>query len=230
MNKPGQIIIVNGTSGSGKSTTCDLFQKRSEDFWLLYGIDHFTAESYPAKFGQHGLKSREGIYNHPIDEADPEGPLRWSFGPKGWQAFHALHEWVAASSRAGCNIILDHLLLNDPPVLQDLIWRLEGLPVLLVTLKPPYEVLEDRVTNRKMDKKNPAAEQYGDEAIKRIISILNRLRPYFYETVYANEISDLEIDTSACSPEAVCEMIEARLANGPGTAFDELRAKFPKRT
>ncbi len=67
----GQIIIVSGTSGSGKSTTCELFVKRADDFWLLYGIDHFMAGSFPAKFGHHGPRRDEGVYAEPIDESEP---------------------------------------------------------------------------------------------------------------------------------------------------------------
>src|SRR5262245_12927267 len=130
----GQIVIINGTSGSGKSTAAELLAKRSNEFWLLYGIDHFMAGTFPAVFGHHGPRAREGVYAHPLDERDPKSALRWSFGDNGTRAFRVLHEWVAAASRQGCNIILDHLVMSDPPVLQDLVWRLEGLPVLLVTL------------------------------------------------------------------------------------------------
>jgi chloramphenicol 3-O-phosphotransferase len=223
----GQIIIVNGTSGSGKSTACELFQKRSDDFWLLYGIDHFLAGTLPAKFGHHGPRSHEGIRAEPIDPNDPEGPLRWRLGEQGIKAFATLHEWLAAASRRGCNIIFDHLLMTDTPVLQDCIRRLEGLPVLLVTLKPPFEVLERRVAERQMDKKLPL-DVLGDDAVRKIVDRLNRLRPWFYKSVYANEISDLEIDTSIHDPEEVCRLIEARLAGGPGEAFDRLRRKFGK--
>jgi chloramphenicol 3-O-phosphotransferase len=146
----GQIIIVNGTSGSGKSTTCELFARQSADFWLLYGIDHFMGSSFPRQYGHHGERCREGIYAHPLDDADPEGPLRWSFGPWGHRGFAAFHEWVAASARQGCNIILDHLMMVDPPILQDCIWRIADLPVLFVTLKPPYDVLMARVGNREI--------------------------------------------------------------------------------
>ncbi len=227
MTVTGQIIIVNGTSGSGKSTTCELWAKQSDDYWLLYGIDHFTANTLPAKFGHHGPRAREGIYAHPVDPANPDGPLRWSFGPKGVQAFATLHEWIASASRQGLNIIFDHLLMSDPPVLQDLAWRLEGLPVLLVTLKPPFEVLERRVAERKMDKKIPT-DLLGEDAVRKIVDRLSRLRPWFYETVYANDITDLEIDTAVQGPEEVCTMIAARLAQGPGTAFERLREKWPR--
>jgi chloramphenicol 3-O-phosphotransferase len=218
---PGQIVLVNGTSGSGKSTTCELFQRRAQDYWLLYGIDHFTANTLPAQFGHHGPRAGEGI------EADPDGPLRWRFAPNGEKAFAVLHEWVAAASRQGCNVVFDHLLMSQTPVLADCIWRLEGLPVLLVTLKPPFEVLERRVAERQMDKKIPT-HLLGEDAARKIVDRLTRLRPWFYEAVYANEIADLTIDSAAHSPEEVCAMIEARLAEGPGTAFEQLRKRSPR--
>jgi len=223
----GQVLIVTGTSGSGKSTACELFAKRSEDFWLLYGIDHFLSGTLPAKFGHHGPRAREGIYAHPVDENDPDGPLRWSLGPKGEAAFRTLHGWVATAAREGCNIVLDHLAMTDPPVLQDLIWQLESLPVTFVCLKPSYEVLSARIAGRTMDKPMPV-DLLGEDVVKKIIDRLDRLRPWFYEAVYANDIYDLVIDTEVNGPEAVVAMIEARLAEGPGTAFERLRERYPR--
>ena len=223
----GQILIVTGTSGSGKSTACELFAKKSDDFWLLYGIDHFLSGTLPAKFGHHGPRASEGIYAHPVNEADPDSPLRWSFGPKGEAAFRTLHGWVATAAREGCNVVLDHLAMTDPPVLQDLIWQLEGLPVTFICLKPSYEVLSARIANRTMDKPMPV-DLLGEDVVKKIIDRLDRLRPWFYEAVYANDIYDMVIDTEANGPEAVVGMIEARLTEGPGTAFDQLRERYPR--
>lgn len=217
----GQIIIVSGTSGSGKSTTCELFAKRSSDFWLLYGIDAFMASTFPSKFGHHGPLAASGVYAHPVDEADPDGPLRWSCGEHGRRAFAAFHEWIASASRQDCNIIVDHLMMTDPPVLKDCVSRLQGLPVLFVTLKPSYDVLEKRVHERKMGKRLPA-DLLGTDTARKIVDRLDRLRPFFYETIYANECQDLLIDTVAHGPEEVCDMIERRLAEGPGTAFATL--------
>jgi len=109
---PGQIVIVNGTSGSGKSTTCEMFARDSDDYWMLYGIDHFLAGTLPAKFGHHGPRAAEGIQAVPVDPADPDGPLKWQFGEHGTRAFSVLHEWLAAASRGGCNIAFDHLLMT----------------------------------------------------------------------------------------------------------------------
>ena len=179
--------------------------------------------------GCHGGAIKRGVrgYAHPRDAADPDGPLRWSFGPKGEAAFRTLHGWVATAAREGCNIVLDHLVMSDPPVLQDLIWQLDGLPVHFVCLKPPYEVLEARVASRTMDKPMPT-DLLGDDTVHKIIERLTRLRPWFYDAVYANSIYDLEIDTSIHAPEAVGTMIEALLAAGPGTAFDQLRECYPR--
>jgi chloramphenicol 3-O-phosphotransferase len=219
----GQIVIVSGTSGSGKSTACELLVRRSDEFRLLYGIDHFMAGTFPARFGHHGPCAHEGVYAEPVDPAAPEGSLRWRFGEHGTKAFAVLHEWIAAASRTGCSIVFDHLMTIDPPILQDCIWRLEGLPVLFVNLKPSYEVLTRRIANRTMDKKMPT-DLLGEDAVRKIVD----RRPWFYEACYANSVFDLEIDTVSHGPEMVVERIEARLAQGPGTAFERLRELYPR--
>jgi chloramphenicol 3-O-phosphotransferase len=224
----GQIIIVNGASGAGKSTTCEMMAKRSDDFWLHYGIDYFLARTFPARFGHHGPLAQEGYYSHPVDPDDPDGPLRWSFGERGWQAICTFHEWVAAASRQGCNIMADHLMMTDPPVLQDCIWRLDGLPVLFVSLKPPFGVLADRIASRTIGMKAPAAQIFGDNGIRRTVEKLHRLDAWFYDVVHASHCCDLEVDTAAHSPEEVCELIERRLAEGPGEAFDTLRERYSR--
>jgi chloramphenicol 3-O-phosphotransferase len=224
---PGQIIIINGTSGSGKSSTAELFQQRADDYWLLYGIDHFLSGTQPSKYGHHGPYAHQGIEAVPVDAGKPEGPLRWQIGEKGMQGFAALHEWIASASRAGVNIVFDHLLMTQTPVLADCAWRLADLPALLVTLKPPFAVLERRVAERQMDKKLPV-DLLGEDAARKIIDRLTRLRPWFYEAVYANDIADLTIDTAVHGVDAVCAMIEARLTQGPGSAFERLRALYPK--
>lgn len=201
-NASGRVVIVNGTSGSGKSTACELFAQKADGFWLLYGIDHFLAGTMPAKYGHHGPLSAQGIEAVPLDPADPDGPLKWRFGEHGTQAMATFHEWIAAAARTGANIIADQLLLTDPPVLPDLARRLEGIDALLVTLKPRYEVLERRVAERAMTKKLPV-EILGEEAAARIVDRLDRLRRWFYDEVYRNEIADLVIDSDAHSPEEI---------------------------
>lgn len=223
----GQIIIVNGTSGSGKSTACELFAKQADDFWLVYGIDHFMASTFPRAYSHSGARTREGIYTGPLNEDEPDGTLRWHMTEQALQAFGVFHEWVATAARNGCNIIIDHLLLADPPLLQDCIWRLQDVPVLLVNLKPPYEVLAKRVEERQIGSRF-SNSKLDSEQIRQTRERLARLRPWFYQAIYANPLSDLEINTDAHSPQAVCEMMAQALAQGPGTAFAQLRDKYPR--
>ncbi len=180
----------------------------------------------PPRYGHHGQLAREGIYAHPIDASKPDGPLRWSFGPRGEQALHTFHEWIAAASREGCNIVVDHLTMIDPPVLQDAIWRMQGLPVLFVLLKPPFEVLEQRVATRTMGGKSSSA--LSGERMQIVRDRLDRLRPWFYDAAYVNLCCDLLIDTEQHAPGAVCQLIEDRLRAGPGVAFEQLRGRFSR--
>lgn len=223
----GQIVVVNGTSGSGKSSACEAFVRQQNDFWLLYGIDDFLAGTLPSAYGHHGPHAEQGIQAVPRYPGDPDGPLKWRFGPRGHAAFAVFHDWIAAAPRNGANIVVDHLLMNEPPTLPDLAHRLDGLPALLVTLKPPFEVLERRVAERAMTKKLPV-ELLGEDAASKIVDRLARLRGWFYDAVYENEIADLTIDTSLHDVEAVARLIAERLAQGPGTAFAEIRRASPK--
>jgi chloramphenicol 3-O-phosphotransferase len=224
----GQIIVIGGTSGSGKSSTAKRWVQRSEDFWLLYGIDAFLSESFPVRFQYAGTRYDEGVSMGPADPSDPQGPLRWRFGFYGRKGLSLIHEWIATASRMGCNVVFDQLMSVDPPILQDCIWRMKGLPVLFVQLKPPLDVLRERVMTRKIDRPIPQGENTGDDPLAEMNAMLDRMRPWFYESSYANEICDLEIDTSAPNIDAVCDLIAARLAEGPGTAFSKLRDIYPR--
>jgi len=225
-NASGRVVIVNGTSGAGKSTTCETFQRRATDFWLLYGIDHFMAGTFPSAFGHHGPRAAEGVQAVPVDPTNPNGPLRWQLGPEGVKAFGVLHEWIAGAARSGSNIIFDHLMMADTPVLADCAWRLDGIDALLVTLKPPLDVLEQRVAERSMTKRLPP--ELGEDAARIIVDRLARLRGWFTEAVYAEDVADLTIDSAANSPDEICAQIEARLTQGPGTAMAELRRRYPR--
>jgi chloramphenicol 3-O-phosphotransferase len=223
----GQIIIVNGSSGTGKSTTCAEFIARQRDPWLLLGIDQFLGSIFPRRYGHHGDRSAQGIQAVPIDPVNPEGPQRWQFGDYATRGFEVFHDWIASASRAGCSIIVDHLLIQDPPILQDCIWRLEGLPVLCVNLKPPQEVLMERVAQRDIGARF-STSNYNEQQIARSKMRLEQLRPWFYEAVYHNDCFDIEIDTALHAPDRVCEQIEQRLEAGPGSAFSTLRGRYAK--
>ena len=226
----GQIVIVNGTSGAGKTTTITNFATRAEECYLMLGIDQLMGSMLPVKFSMHGERAQEGMYAAPKDPNDPDGPVQAEFGPVSWKAFHAFHNMIAAASKEGQNVVADHIMFIEPPVLQDCIWRLEGLPVLYVAVKPPKDVLFQRLAERTVELPEQFADALGgdEDARKKIAEGMQKMTEWFYEAAYENDCYDLVIDTTEHNPDEVCELIEQRLAEGPGTAFDKLRALYPK--
>jgi chloramphenicol 3-O-phosphotransferase len=214
----GQIVLISGTSGSGKTTTCAQWARRSHEPWLMFGMDLTVGTLIPAKFTMFGSRKEEGYQ-----------PTK--YGPVCMQVLAAMHAMAAAAARTGQNMVVDHLMFVDPPVLQDAIWRMADVPVLFVNLKPARDVLEKRVTTREIhvipDPIREAMAAAGPDILAAMGAELAEAASWFYEHAYANTIYDLELDTSAMSPEQVCEAIEARLAEGPGTAFAELRRLYP---
>lgn len=68
-----------------------------------------------------------------------------------------------------------HLMFVDPPILQDCIWRLQGLLVLFVTVKAPRDVLMHRQESRITDMPDEFAEQVGDSAQQVVAKTMQRL-------------------------------------------------------
>ena len=50
----GQIVVVSGTSGSGKTTTTQTFARRARDCYLMMGLDVLVGTMQPAKFTLFG--------------------------------------------------------------------------------------------------------------------------------------------------------------------------------
>jgi chloramphenicol 3-O-phosphotransferase len=216
----GQIVIITGTSGSGKSTTCATFARRAAEPYLMFGLDLLVGTLFPAKYTMFGEQRREGY-----------SPTQ--YGPMCMKAHQAMHEMAAAAARVGQNIVVDHLMFIDPPVLQDCIWRMTDVPVLFVCLKPARDVLRRRVRERQIDFIPPpvkeAMSRVGPHLLEQMGEELEAATPWLYDHTYANDCYDLTLDSSAMSPTAVCEVIEQRLKEGPGIAFATLRERYPKK-
>jgi len=224
----GQVIVVTATSGAGKTTTCQTFARRSDDCYLMFGLDLLTGTMVAGKYSMFGDKARDFFYDVPAGESGPNSPAQMNYGPDGWRALHALHDMIATAAQAGQNVIVDHCTWLDPPVLQDCIWRLRDVPVLFVGLKPPANVLQKRLAERKLELPASIIDVLGKDGSEEIAKRLQAVTPWFYEASYANDYYDLVIDTARFNPDEVCAQIEQRLEQGPGTAFETLRQQHPR--
>lgn len=227
----GQIIIITGTSGAGKTTTQATYAKLAPEPYLMLGFDQLFGSILPAKYSMFGDCAREGFFNEPENPDDPDGELVGKFGLVAMEAMRTFHEMIATASRQGQNLIVDHFTFIDPPILQDCIWRLVGLLVLFVALKPPYDVLMHRLETRSADAmpSQMAEVAGGDSAAELMAKTFQRMTPWFYRRSYESNCFDLQLDTTENRPEEICQKIRLRLEAGPGTAFDSLRERYPYR-
>jgi chloramphenicol 3-O-phosphotransferase len=67
------LVIVTGTTGSGKTTTCKAFVAQAEDLWLHFGVDTMLGTLVPRQFVDGGARGEEGVHMAPDDPADPTG-------------------------------------------------------------------------------------------------------------------------------------------------------------
>jgi chloramphenicol 3-O phosphotransferase len=126
-------------------------------------------------------------------------------GPVGQRLISGMHHGIAALSRAGNNVVADHVLV-EPRWLKECTGLFSKLPALFVGVRCPLAVLEQR------------------EAARRDRT-LGRARAQFHK-VHAHGIYDLEVDTSKSGAEACALQIKRRLEEGsPPDAFKRLRQR-----
>ena len=201
VERRGQIIILNGTPRSGKSSIAAAIQNTFEGVWMNLGVDGFK-QMTPDRY-QPGIGLRPGGERPDLE-------------PLVVVLYRAMYDAIAAHSRLGLNVVVDvghHDAYSVPRgVLPDCARRLQGLPVLFVGVRCPIGVVMQR--RRATWGAGPAEDGSVPEALSR-----------WQQAVHVPGIYDLEVDTSALSPEACAERIRHHLEAGlPATAFERLAA------
>ena len=185
----GTIIILNGTSSSGKTSIVHALQEVLEEPYLDGGIDKFIW-MLPDRYLDRPLW-------------DEVLGLATQAGPVGHTLVAGMHQAIAALSRAGNNVIADHVLV-EAAWLRECTHLFSDLPAFFVGVRCPLEVLERREKERRNRTGGQAKAQFG--------------------VVHAHGIYDLEVDTSISSPEACARQIKARIESGnPPDAFKRLK-------
>ena len=198
---PGQIIILNGTPRSGKSSIAAAIQQTFDGVWMNLGVDRFM-QMTPSKY-LPGIGLRPGG-----ERPDIEPLVSILYG--------AMYESIAAHSRLGLNVVVDvghHDAYAVPRgILPDCARRLRGLPVLFVGVRCPLEIIMER--RRATWGEGNAANDQVPQPVR-----------FWQQAVHIPGIYDLEVDTSVLSPEACTEVIRQHLEHGPPpSAFQRLAA------
>jgi chloramphenicol 3-O phosphotransferase len=186
-DRAGRIILINGTSSSGKTTLVRALQAILPEPWLEIGIDRFVF-ALPKAYLDQPLWSEVFRYVRP--EGATDGPFRIETGPLGQRLVLGMHATAAAIAAQGLDVIVDHVLLEEG-WLADCRARWAAFDVLVVGVRCPLEVVVERERHRQDRTIGQAEAQFH---------VVHRLGGY-----------DLEVDTSQVSPEQAAAAIAAAL-------------------
>jgi chloramphenicol 3-O phosphotransferase len=145
MVNPGKIIILNGTSSSGKTCIIRALQNSLEGPYLEAGIDKFIWMMPPRYLERPLWDDVLGLADHA--------------GTAGHTLVVGMHQAIEALSRTGNNVIADHVLV-EPAWLRDISDRLYELPAYFIGVRCPLDVLENRERQRKNRTLGQARLQY----------------------------------------------------------------------
>ncbi len=190
---PGRVVVLNGTSSSGKTTLAAALQAdrvRAGECWIVIGLDDFLAK-LPAEWvliGDHaGAFAEDGIVFETID-----GRVERRIGPVGEQLLMAYRRAVGSAARAGLNVIVDEVLLSEAD------WRgwqeeLRGLEPVWVRVQADPEIVDAREHAR------------GD----RVVGMARAQ----HAVVHAHATYDVEVDTGTLDPAAATATVVAALSH-----------------
>ncbi len=122
-----KIILINGTSSSGKSTLCKALKAElNEPFWYIASDQFIDIGMSPSR-------------------KDKGGKFDWNdLRPKFFDGFHRV---LPSFASAGNNLIVEHII-EFPHWMDDLVVLLKDFDVFFVGLHCPLEVLEKHERKR----------------------------------------------------------------------------------
>jgi chloramphenicol 3-O phosphotransferase len=193
----GKVVLLHGTSSSGKTTIAREFQRRSAEPWVRLGIDAFWT-AIDGRWMEFGSHADEGFRWVERDDG-----FTISAGPVGQRLAAAMRASVSATARIGLNVIADDFLV-DRSWLDAWAEELAGLETLFVGVRAPLEVLEVREREREDRVVGEARGQY--------------------DVVHAGIAYDVEIDTASGDAEECARIVAAAIADCPHPrALERLR-------
>lgn len=190
----GRVIVLNGTSSSGKTTLASKLQARlaaAGECWMLISTD-VMFPLLPRSFFAYGPRA---VGDHAADGLSfqvVEGRLERSSGSVGQKVFDAYRSWIVGTARAGLNVIVDEVLLTEADW-SELKAALAGLDVHWVGIEIGLEPLEARERVR------------GD----RVIGLARSQ----FDLVHRHAIYDTMVDTASLDPDAAADVILAAVGS-----------------
>jgi chloramphenicol 3-O phosphotransferase len=183
----GRIILINGTSSSGKTTLVRKLQGALPDLWLEMGIDRF-AYALPGRV--QGQPTWPQLFRYVRPGGRSDGPFSIETTPLGNRFISGIHATTAALADVGLNVIVYPVIL-ERAWLEECARLWAKLDVLFVGVRCPLEVVLRRELEREEARTHGQAEAQ-------------------FEVVHRWATYDIEVDTSVLTPdEAVARIMAA---------------------
>ncbi len=177
--KPGKIILLNGTSSAGKTSILKELQRILPEPYLDAGIDKFIWMLPPRYLDRP-------LWDDVLGRAVEAGAM-------GHQLFSGMHHALAELSKAGLNVVADHVLV-EPAWVTECAALLRDLPAYLIGIRCPLQVVEQRERDRRDRTLGQARAQF--------------------ERVHQFCVYDFEVDTSTANVEESAQQIAAYVNSG----------------
>lgn len=200
----GKIILLIGSSSSGKSTLATNIQNMAPETFIKVGIDTALVEyvhpRYMSEVPGHDPDAWSNTQSYSDDyhkqgsswispddnTLNPYPYLRYRIGSVARLAFSTMYATMAAMARQGFNVVSDHCF-HFQNTYAEALESLQGLPITYVCLNPSLEILKQRERQR------------GD----RMLGIAESV---YYQMVN-DYVADLELDTGILSSEQCANTI-----------------------
>ncbi|MGI0116053.1 chloramphenicol phosphotransferase CPT family protein [Zooshikella sp. RANM57] len=153
------VLFLNGTSCSGKSSIATELQAILPDYYLHIGIDHFIAMMPSKSNDLEGNSEKEGFYWKEISLPDNTSGYQIQSGSYAIKVNNAYRKTVANLVNSGLRLIVDDVTNGEAEMK---IWRsiLAQYKVAYIAVHCDLDILENRERNRKNRKQNTAKEQF----------------------------------------------------------------------
>jgi len=187
----GIVIVLNGPSGSGKSSIQKEFQKLyMPNLWIKVGIDNLFDNVMPEITPENMSfwQSKNPIRWVETSKDDKENNIVTLFvGHQGEKVAYAMNSAIAAYAKNGCNVIVDYIAYKKE-WFDDLHEKLKNIKTFYVAVEIPLEVLEQREASRATSPKGHARSHYF--------------------TVYGDKTYDLTVSSEKSSAKQIAEQIK----------------------
>lgn len=183
------IVVLNGTSSSGKTTLGKALQEVLPSPYLLIGIDTVVF-ALPRRYVDERWSQEFCRYEYDDGRIVSITPL-----PRYHRMVRGLHAAVAGLAVSGLDVIVDHVLV-EPGWVEDMERAFAGLDVLRVGVRCPLAVAEEREAARR-DRTLGWARAHMD--------VVHKYLSY-----------DLTVDTAKATPPTSAAQIATALRNHAG--------------